>query len=54
MIWGVSNDNHEIVETDFKYDMTRQAVNYYIKKLKEKNIIRKVNGDKGGHREIVE
>lgn len=34
--------------------ITRDGVNYQIRQMKKKNLIRRIGGDFGGHWEIVE
>ena len=34
--------------------ITRDGINYHIKNLKKKGIVKRIGGDKGGHWEIME
>ena len=34
--------------------ITRDGINYHIKNLKKKGIVKRIGGDKGGHWEVIE
>lgn len=45
----INNNYIKADELASRYRLTRQTINYYIKKLKDKSLIERVDGDKGGH-----
>ena len=50
---AILNNNYiKADELASRYRLTRQTINYYIKKLKDKGLIERVDGDKGGHWKI--
>ena len=46
---AIINKNNYIKADELasRYRLTRQTINYYIKKLKDKGLIERVDGDKG-------
>ena len=47
------NPNIRIEELALNCEITRDGVNYQIRKLKEKGILKRIGGDNGGHWEIT-
>ena len=48
------NPNIRIEELALNCEITRDGVNYQIRKLKEKGILKRIGGDNGGHWEIID
>ena len=48
------NPNIRIEELASNCEITRDGINYQIRRLKEKGILKRIGGDNGGHWEIID